>query len=165
MIERPSRCRRFAPVLRLLPFGWLLLVVLLGSSCSVGRKVRSAFGGQLPVQVTVMPDINDNSPVAVDLLIIYDEKLVDELLKMPATEWFAKKKQYLADHPAVLVRGWEWVPGQLVEPFKIEYRPGARNVVLYADYHTEGEHRAVVAPPKPFRLLLGERDLSVEVLP
>jgi hypothetical protein len=55
------------------------------------------------------------------------------------------------------------VPGQSVEPVKVAYRSGARNVVLFADYHTEGEHRAVVGPPKPFRIILGERDLSIEV--
>ena len=141
-----------------------MVIFLFLNSCSVGKKVRSAFGGQLPIEVKVMPEANDNSPVAVDLLIVYDEKLIDELLKIPATDWFAKRKQFLADHPAVKVQGWEWVPGQVVEPIKIEYGAGARNVVLYADYHTEGDHRAVVAPPRPFRLLLGERDLSVEVI-
>ena len=138
--------------------------LFLFAHCSVGKKVRSAFGGSLPFEVKVLPLINDNSPVAVDLLVVYDEKLVDELLKIPASDWFAKKQQYMADHPQVKVHGWEWVPGQEVGPLKIEYPAGARNVVLYADYHTEGEHRAVVGGPKPFRLVLGERDISVEVI-
>lgn len=138
-----------------------LLSLLVG--CSAGRKVRSAFGGQLPVQVTIDPAVNDNSPVAVDLLLVYDDKLLDGLLAMPAAEWFTKKEQYVADHPAVVVQGWEWVPGQTVEPFKIEYRAGARSVVLFADYQSEGAHRAVVGRPKPFRIVLGESDLSIEV--
>jgi type VI secretion system protein len=137
----------------------LLLVV----ACSTGRKIRSAFGGQLPVEVTIDVAANEGSPVAVDLLVVYDEKLVEGLLAMPAAEWFSKKQQYVADHPAVTVQGWEWVPGQSVEPFKIPYRAGARSVVLFADYISEGEHRAVVGRPKPFRIILGERDLSIEV--
>lgn len=141
----------------------LVLALLLVGSCSTGRKVRQAFGGTLPIEVTVAPELNDNSPVAVDLVLVYDEKLVEGLIKMPASEWFQKKKQYIADHPAVVVQGWEWVPGQEVDPFKVPYRSGARNVVLFADYNTEGEHRAVVGPPKPFRIVLGERELSVEV--
>lgn len=131
----------------------------------MGKKVRSAFGGSLPIEVTVLDTANENTPIAVDLIILYDDKLVADLLGKPASEWFAKKQQYIADHPAVVVQGWEWVPGQIVEPFKIDYKSGARNVVLYADYHTEGDHRAVVGPPKPFKLILGERDLSVVVLP
>jgi type VI secretion system protein len=141
----------------------VIVIVLVFVSCSAGRKIRSAFGGQLPVEVTIDAAANDNSPVAVDLLVVYDDKLVDGLLAMPAADWFRKKQQYVADHPAVVVQGWEWVPGQSVEPFKVAYRSGARNVVLFADYDTEGEHRAVVGPPKPFRIILGERDLSIEV--
>jgi len=125
--------------------------------------VRTAFGGQLPVEVTIDAAANENSPVAVDLLLVYDDKLVDALVAMPAAEWFSKKEQYVADHPKVIVQGWEWVPGQAVEPFKVPYRPGARNVVLFADYQSEGAHRAVVGRPKPFRIVLGERDLSIEV--
>jgi len=163
MTLNASQRRRSGPArasCALVAFSCLFLLL----SCSVGKKVRRAFGGSLPIEVTVHDDINDQSPVAVDLLIVYDDKIVDDLLKIPAADWFVKKKQFIADHPSVIVQGWEWVPGQVVDPFKIEYRPGARNVVLYADYHSEGDHRAVVGSPKPFRLVLGERDLSVEVI-
>jgi type VI secretion system protein len=150
---KAGRCR----AVLLLAAAFLLLL----PGCSVGRKVRTAFGGKLPVEVTVLDSINDDSPVAVDLVIVYDDKLVDELLKMSSTEWFAKKEQFKKDHPGIDVQGWEWVPGQIVPPLNLDYHAGARNVVLFADYHTEGEHRAVVGKPKPFSLLLGERDLSL----
>ena len=131
----------------------------------MGGKVRSAFGGQLPIAVKIAPKANDDTPIAVDLVIVYDQKLVDALLKMPATEWFQGKQQYIADHSPhdIIVVGWEWVPGQSVDDFKVPYRAGARNLIVFADYHTEGKHRAAVTPPQPLRLLLGERDLSVEV--
>lgn len=163
MTFKYSRCRWAPRVRNYVRVCALLAVLLLLVSCSAGRKVRSAFGGTLPIEVTVVPEANDDSPIAVDLLLVYDGRLVDELLKMPAAEWFAKKEQYVADHPAVVVQSWEWVPGQSVDPFKVQYRSGARNVVLFADYHNEGDHRAVVGAPKPFRIVLGERDLTVEV--
>jgi len=142
-----------------------LLAVLVLCACGTSKKVRQAFGGTLPIEVEVADSANDNSPVAVDLIVLYDDKLVEGLLKMPASEWFQKKQQYMADHPAVAVQGWEWVPGQIIDPFKIPYRSGAKNIVLFADYHSEGEHRAVVGTPKPFRIVLGERDLSIKVTP
>jgi type VI secretion system protein len=163
MTYKNFRCRWASRVRSFICFCAPLAILLLLVSCSAGRKVRSAFGGTLPIEVTVVPEANDDSPIAVDLLLVYDAKLVDELLKMPAAEWFAKKEQYVADHPAIVVQSWEWVPGQSVEPFKVAYRSGARSVVLFADYQSEGEHRAVVGAPKPFRLVLGERDLTVEV--
>lgn len=142
---------------------YFLLVVLLLCSCSTGRKVRQAFGGSLPIEVEIARLANDEAPIAVDLLLLYDDKLVADLLKMPASEWFQKREQYQKDHPEVIVQSWEWVPGQDIEPFKVPYKSGAKKVVLFADYHTEGEHRQVVGPPKPFTIILGERDLSVKV--
>ena len=142
------------------------LVAMTMMSCSATRAVRSAFGGALPVEVKVDPHANDDAPVAVDLLIIYNTKLVDDLLKKPASEWFdeKKKKQFLADHPGeLLVEHREWVPGQVVDPLKIEYKSGAHRVIVFAHYQTEGEHRQALATPQPFRILLGERDFSLEV--
>jgi type VI secretion system protein len=123
------------------------------------------FGGQLPVQVRVAVDANNDSAVAVDLLVVYDDKVLTELLKTPAADWFANKKQLMADHPdGISVQSWEWVPGQPVDPVTIEYRSGARRIVLFADYNTDGPHRAALAPQQPFRLTLGKEDLKVEAV-
>jgi hypothetical protein len=35
--------------------------------------------------------------------------------------------------------------------------------VLFADYHTDGEHRASVDPQQAFHLVLGPMDLQLEV--
>ncbi|HEX9983242.1 MAG TPA: hypothetical protein VGF69_08260 [Thermoanaerobaculia bacterium] len=131
----------------------------------MGPKVRGMFGGELPVEVRVAPDANHDSPVAVDLLVVYDKKLLDKLLATPSAEWFAKRDQFLKDYPKQLVvEAREWVPGQAVEPLTLTYRPGAVMVVVFADYGTAGDHRAAVDPQQLFRLVLGERDLAVEVL-
>jgi type VI secretion system protein len=136
------------------------------SSCSMKQKVRSAFGGELPMHVVVVPEANEDSPVAVDVVVVYDRKLVDDLLKLSASQWFATKAQFMADHDRkVAVQGWEWVPGQKVDPISIEYRAGAQQVVVFADYHTDGAHRVVVQPQQPFRLVLEERDLVLEKNP
>lgn len=137
------------------------------SACSVTRNVRSAFGGALPVTVVVDPRVNEDNPIAVDLVVLYNDKLTDAVLKKPASEWFdeKKKKQFLADHPGELaiVAHREWVPGQKVDPFRVDYQSGAHHVIVFAHYQSEGEHRQALASPQPFRLLLGEHDFSVEV--
>jgi type VI secretion system protein len=145
----------------------VLCVALSGAAfitaCSVKQKVRSAFGGQLPMHVIVAPDANEDSPVAVDVVVVYDRKLLDELLKLSAAQWFAAKAQFIADHDQRIgVQGWEWVPGQKVQPISIDYRSGAKEVVVFADYHTDGAHRVVVQPQQAFRLVLAERDLVLE---
>jgi type VI secretion system protein len=158
---RPVLARRPVRGKAALALVWLLL---LGSvSCGLPRRVRSMFGGQLPLQISVSPEANRNSPIAVELVIAYQGKLLDELLKMPAGDWFRKREQFLRDHPGgVDTWKWEWVPGQEVPAMEISYRVGAKGGVLFADYATPGDHRARIDPHQPVRLVLNPTDFTVE---
>src|ERR1043166_2314528 len=84
--------------LRALPAAVAVLIAV-SAACSTGAKVRSMFGGLLPMQVSVAPALNENAPVAVDLVVVYDAKVLDALLKLPAAEWFTKKQQFVKDYP------------------------------------------------------------------
>lgn len=149
-------------VFRLTILGVLMVAT---ASCGLPNRVRSMFGGDLPIQVTISPDANEDSPLAVELIVAYDEKIVDELLKLPARKWFAGREQFLRDHPEKIDSWkWEWTPGQEVAPLEVSYGVGAKRVVLFADYLVPGDHRATVDPQQPFRLVLGDADLAVEVL-
>jgi type VI secretion system protein len=151
---------------RKLVAGGVVLLAFSVAACSVTGKVRSAFGGQLPLKVTVAPGANDDSAIAVDFVVVYSDKLLDEIMKLPAAEWFSKKSRVLADHPGELeVVPREWVPGQAVEPLSIPYHSGAKKIVVFADYHSGGEHRAVMPPQQASHVLLGETDLKVEAQP
>lgn len=160
-IRRNDRLSRSAVIFRLItPFllGWLML------SCSMVSSTRSMFGGRLPFKVTVEPGANENSAVAVDLVVVYDAKLVDKLLELSASDWFLQKDQFVKDHPKQIdIHQWEWVPSQSVGDKSLSYESGAKKVVLFANYLTEGKHRTALDPQKPFRLTLGAIDFNVEV--
>jgi len=142
----------------------IFLLPLLVSACSVTTKVRSMFGGDIPFYVTVSSDANENSAVAVDLIVVYDKNVLEQLMKLRAAEWFAQKRQFMNDHRGdVDVQGWEWIPSQVVAPQSIAYRSGARKVVVFADYASDGVHRAAVDPQQSFHLLLDTLDLNVKV--
>jgi len=141
----------------------LMLLLSTALSCSVASSTRAMFGGRLPFHVTVAPDANENSAVAVDLVVVYDAKLVDQLLKKRAVDWFKEKQQFRFDHPKqVDVHGWQWVPGQCVGDLSVNYESGARKILLFADYVTEGEHRRALDPQQRFQLILGNIDFAVE---
>jgi type VI secretion system protein len=145
---------------------WLLIPLLLvTSSCGLPNRVRSMFGGQLPIQVSIAPEANENTPLAVELIVVYENKIVDKLLEKTARDWFKGREQFLRDYPdGVKSWKWEWVPGQEVQPIEIAYGVGAKQVVLFADYLTPGEHRAKIDPQRPFRLILGPSELELEDL-
>ena len=150
-----------------LPLQALLIpIVLLASSCGLPNRVRSMFGGQLPVQVSIAPDANEDSPIAVELIVVYEGKLIDKILEKTARDWFAGREQFLRDYPDGIksLGKYEWIPGQEVQPLELTYGVGAKRVILFADYLTPGEHRANIDPQQPFRLILGQSEIELEEL-
>lgn len=141
------------------------LVLVLVSSCGLVRKTRSAFAGKVRMEVLVLPRINQNSPVAVELLLIRDRDLWQRLREKPAAEWFEERKALARTFPdSFESRLWEWVPGQEVPPQTIEVGRGVRWGLVFARYLVAGDHRTVVEPRKPFRLVLEETAVRVEPL-
>ena len=146
----------------------LLLVACLGlslaaSGCGLMNRTKSLFGGKLPIQVFVASDVNQNSPVAVELVVVYNKKFRDKLLEMSAKEWFERRVQMTRDFPkAFQSQAWEWVPGQDVGLIEMSIKRGARAGVVFADYFSAGPHRIQFDPHKPLRLELREDEIYLE---
>src|SRR5262245_36111225 len=51
------------------------------------------------VAVTVAERANENNPVALDIVVVNDKKMIDEIQKLTAKDWFQRKQQYLLDTP------------------------------------------------------------------
>lgn len=154
-----------------------LLLLLPAASCTrlakvpeEVRAVRTMFGGDLPFEVRIDHNANQNTPIAVDLVVVYDAKLLDKLEAMNAETWFQKRTQFLADNAdSMEAWSWEWVPGQDVQPLSVSYRAGAQQFVVYADYEpapdVTSDYRAKIGPQYPFLLILQEKTFSIERLP
>jgi type VI secretion system protein len=119
------------------------------------------------LQVHIAKDANKNNPVAFDLVLVTDKKLLKELMKMSASEWFEKRDQVQLDYPKeteLSTRRWEWVPGQLVKldpiPVKLEIVGG----IIFANYFTPGAHRAQIDPRKGLEVNFGVEDFIVRPL-
>ena len=141
----------------------ILLVFL--ALVTVANTVPKASGqSELVMKVNVASDANDGNPVAFDLVLVTDETLLEELGEISASEWFEKRNQYRLDYPeeAGLSAGsWEFVPGQDVAPQSITVKREIVGGVIFANYSTPGEHRAVIDPRKSFAVTLGTEDFTV----
>lgn len=146
---------------------WLLAVLLLTiflTSCGLSVRTRAAFGGKLHVQVYVADNANQNSPVALDLLLVYDKKLATRLLAMSAKEWFSKREQIKKDYPddeGFAAWSWEWVPGQNVPEQELPLQAKAKLGIIFAQYYSPGEHRARIDPHQSIYIELLEQDFTV----
>lgn len=134
----------------------------------VPKKIPGTSGeAKLDVKVHVSPKANNNNPVAVDLVLVSDKKLLQELMKMSASEWFEKRRQVQMDYPkeTQLAAGqWEWVPGQEVKLDQVKVKYEVVGGIIFANYFQAGAHRAPINPRKGILITLGEDNLCVQSL-
>lgn len=119
---------------------------------------------KLGVLVHISEQANGGNPVALDLLLVSDKDLLKELQKMKASDWFARRDQIILDHPKerLVVRQWEWVPGQLISPDQLIVQPEIKAAIVFANYFNPGEHRAVIDPrAKEITIELGNDKLQI----
>lgn len=93
---------------------------------------------------------NRNSPIAVDVVLVFDAAMLDRLLDMPADKWFATKADLVKTFPKSLtLQSWELVPGQrlAVVGAALE-RPRVQGALVYAAYLSSGNHRQRLDPLK-----------------
>lgn len=150
-----------------------MVVVLLFTACpKVPKVVRSKVPGasgesKLEVKVHVSPKANNNNPVAVDLVLVKDKKLLAELMKMSASDWFEKRQQVELDYPKetnLNAGRWEWVPGQQVQVDRVPVNLDIVGGVVFANYFKAGTHRARFDPRKGILITLGDDNLCVQSL-
>lgn len=148
-----SALPRLRPAIALLA----LLAVVLATGCGRGAVRTKLF--------TVRADsaANRSTPVPVDLVVVFDKKLVDELGALPAREWFAKRAQFSRDHPTgYWVASWELVPGQTLPLQRLPYRRrGARAAFVFADYLERGDHRVRIDPFRAATVVLTADSVTV----
>lgn len=125
------------------------------------------FGAVRPIEFRVSQKLNDNYPVAVELVVVYKKDLDKELGDLTAQEWFAQSAQYKKDFSTDELEAfrWEWVPGQPRAEQDFEYRRGARAAILFASYASPGAHRVrVEAPNHALRVIMNDDDFQVEAV-
>ena len=129
----------------------ILSLFLMGSalSCGIGLRTRALLGGKLTVSIDISEKANQNSPVALDVVVVYDEELLARLLEFSSKDWFEKREQIKRDYlqgEGLDYWGWEWVPGQKVTIQKLPLKPEAKGGFIFADYFSPGVHRVRIDP-------------------
>lgn len=112
-----------------------------------------------------MDGANRDSPIPMDFVMVADKKLMPEVAKMSARDWYDRRAQIQRDFPTkVQILSWEWVPGDHVGPISVEIEAKTLAGFLFANYSNGGEHRAYVDVRKPIVVNLGAEEFVVQSL-
>lgn len=147
---------------------WLLLSP---GICAAAKKprvpvvTRARTSKKFSVQVVVAPGANQDSPIPTDFVAVSEKKLIAEIAKLSAKDWFDRRVQLMRDFPdKVQVVSWEWVPAQHAGPISIDLPKDALAGFVFANYANAGDHRAVVDLRIPVVLTLGAEEFSLQQL-
>ncbi len=130
------------------------------ASCGIKTRVRALFGGDIQVRTNIAANANMNNPIAVEFVLVYEEELLNTLVKTTSKDWFLNREQIRKDFPEGFRSWyWEWTPGQDVDNQKLPLVPKAKAALLFANY-VAGESRIRLDPHKSVVIDLGERAIT-----
>ena len=149
------------------PVRMLLLIPALTwvTACSVMKPVRTVTHtkGHLSLNVELDPDLNQDAPLAVDVITVSGKKTVADVSTLTAQAYFQKRASLKSMHPSDLqVYSWEWVPGQQVAPVIIPGSEVYDEIFLFANYSTPGSHAAALPKSGSVTASFGPEDFKVE---
>jgi type VI secretion system protein len=135
-----------------------LLGLALLTGCGGDKGIQSRL-----IEFQVAQGANQDSPIAVDIVYVYDPQLVPQLTKMTAHDWFQKRSAVRQAFPTGFdVTSIEVVPGQKGPVEQVQ--PKASQAIaafVFANYASEGTHRARVDGLERFFIALGDKDFVI----
>ena len=139
-----------------------LVLALTAPGCSVGICMRSLFGETLDVHAVTDATTNDEYPVAMDVVFVYDDELFAKVLQMTAKEWFEGRGAMMngAGKENLESWQWEWTPGHDTT-VSIPLRSGVSGAVIFVNYFSSGQHRVRIHPRQDINVRLGFDDFTV----
>lgn len=147
--------------------GIILILLLCTGGCGLPKRQFASLtglGDKMSLQVTTSSVANQNSPVAMDI-VVTDKKLLSVLDGLTASAWFQKRAQIELDHPGKIevLTDLQLVPGQTYGPVKLKFDPKFTSGILYVNYFTPGAHRAVIDIHKPLVVELQQSDFKIQM--
>ncbi len=126
-----------------LVFGLMYAMLLTVLGCGPSGPER------LKVKFIVDQKINDNNPVSVDIVVLYDMEMKDELARLTAMEWFQQRDARVRSDPTgqkFQLWRWELTPGLELRDVDEPLRGLPAQGYVFADYSSKGRHSAMFDP-------------------
>ena len=114
------------------------------------------------IYIQCADDMNESSPLKVDVVLATSDALVQQLSVLSASTYFMYRDQLLRDYPTqMMTASWEVVPGQRLEE---KLTPGNHDPYtgfVFADYRLAGIHRGGLPPAGDVGIQLQRSDFTI----
>jgi hypothetical protein len=108
-------------------------------------------------------DMNEGYPLAVDIVFVVEEKVLDSLSGLRSTEWFANKQDLMRHHQkGLMALSWELVPGQeLPDILTPTEARSVRGVIIFANYLGNKTYRMLIKNEKKILIYFRRHDYDL----
>lgn len=139
------------------------LMILSLQGCSLFDPAPDSLVYLNEVNLSLDGDANQKSATSIDLLIVYNQALMQVLLGLDAKTYFVKAKQIKQDYPDLAdIHHWELTPGQVIREYPIKLRSEEpKGAFMFADYYTPGQHRVRLGSSKVIHVVFKANDFCV----
>ena len=156
--------------LSVLPF---LILVCASAGCVSGARwsqiYDSAVGVLLPqkqlkeVTLTSTPDLNDTSPVAVDIVSVSSDEIAKVLESFTASQWFVQREQIKQQFNGnISIASWEIVPSQRIESQELPLisKPYV-TTFIFVNYNNQSTNRVLIKDTEYITLVLKRNNFVI----
>jgi len=128
-------------------FRWIAALLLLSQLAACGSLFpKGTRVNWSELTLSASPDANQNSPVAVDVVMVLDDTMLARITELTAAKWFGARADLQKTFPQSLsYLSWELVPGQTIRvPSSAFGSQRVAAVLVFANYTTPGANRVRV---------------------
>ena len=145
---------------------------LSGSSSVLVSSLASAFIPQghpiwlQEIEFQVSRNMNNNSPVAIHVLVIYKKRVWDVLTQMNSQDYFMNADQLYQQYGDNIDRfTYEAIPGMPMLPAQINLSNDfAEGILVFARYGTIGAHRKTIDDARIVMMRLYRDDFEIQTI-
>ena len=114
------------------------------------------------LSLTGLDTLNQNAPITVDLVMVYDDTMMKKLEALTANAYFSSIDQLRRNNMSAFdIWRWEVVPGQVLQNFAPVMRSEKGwGSFIFMDYQAPGEHRIGLGKSATVNIVMGEKEVQ-----
>lgn len=143
----------------------LLIILTFFTGCSrIGSTLFEEEDWEFIDELTLVaaPNMNNKTALKVDVVIVKDERIVEQVSALTAHQYMKQRKQLKYDHPqGIKIKSFEMIPGtSVILPLKYQKSEVVAGFI-FADYHNQKTNRWKIFSSDCVKVELLDRTIKI----
>jgi hypothetical protein len=102
---------------------------------------------KIPFKYRGLVDMNNNKPVTLDVIVVYDNSLFSILNNLTAKQYYETRNQLYRDNKHLMsICTWDVLPGKVSPTYKLHVGLNPVCIMIFASYNNESSNHKLIIP-------------------